>query len=78
MLYIYQSKQKEQNTSRCLCYLEYCYLNKLQSQSQKMAEAAAALFVCCGRVNQQIKIPGLKKEKVQYRLTIYTPESFKI
>ena len=33
-----------------------------------MVEAGASLFVFCGRVNQLIKIPGLKKEKVQHRL----------
>lgn len=76
MLYIYQSKEKSQNTCRCLCYLKYHNLYKLQLHSQEMVEAAAALFVFYGRVNQQIKIPGLKKEKVQHRLTIYTLESF--
>lgn len=77
MLCMYQGKWIAQNTAQVFCYLKHHSLNKLQTQSQEMVEASASLFVFCGRVNQLIKIAGLKKLKVQHKFTIYSPESFK-
>lgn len=65
------------STTQFFCYLMHHSLNKLQPQSQEMVEASAPLFVFCGRVNWHVKTAGLKKVKVQHKLIIYTPESFK-
>lgn len=62
ILDLYQGKLKGENTSCCICCVKYHY-KKLQSQPQEIVETDVSLFVFCGRVNQLIKILGLKKKK---------------